>query len=98
MCGLPVSYDEGLNTKGCQRCPLQVSVNAVQSDFFLSCTPAVHCTQSSGRYGKWITGWKDKRDTDRQKESKKKKEEITEESGRRERRFYLVVLFCFEPP
>ena len=34
----------------------------------------IQCTQSSGRYDKWIRGWKVKRDRDRQKESKKRVE------------------------
>ena len=55
----------------------------------------IHCTQSSGRYDKWIRGWKVKRDSDRQKESKKRKEGGREESGRRERRFFW---FVFNPP
>ena len=55
----------------------------------------IHCTQSSGRYDKWIRGWKVKRDRDRQKESKKRKEEGREESGRRGRRFFW---FVFNPP
>ena len=43
LCGLAVSFGEGLITEGCQRCTFQVSVSAIQSDFFLSCT---HCKKS----------------------------------------------------
>ena len=55
----------------------------------------IHCTQSSGRYDKWIRGWKVKRDRDRQKESKKRKEEGREEVGGGEGDFFG---FVFNPP
>ena len=53
--------------------------------FFSHVHIVVHCTQSSGTYDKWVRGWKVRRDTDRQKESKKRKEESREKSGRRKR-------------
>ena len=33
----------------------------------------IHCTQSSGRYDKWIRGWKVKRNRDRKRVRKEKK-------------------------
>ena len=53
----------------------------------------IHCTQSSGRYDKWIRGWTVKRDRTHRK--RVRKEKGREESGRTERRFFLV---CFQPP